>query len=221
MTKPEILQRIVDLGIVAIIRADSSDQLEHAAEALLAGGVTTMEVTMTTPNALDVVARVVGRFGSEILMGVGSVLDADTAGEAIAAGAEFLVTPVTKPEVIRVCHRYEKPIASGALTPTEALLAHESGADFVKIFPAELGGPGYIRSLLAPLPMLRVIPTGGVTPETAGDFLRAGCLALGAGSALVSKDVLQTEDWPKLTKRAVQFVRAVQQARNGLPPFHR
>lgn len=212
-TKPEIFQRIIDHGIVAIIRADSSAQLEQAAEALLAGGVTTMEVTMTTPNALDVVARVVARFGSEILMGVGSVLDADMAGEAIAAGAEFIVMPVLKPEVIGVCHRYDKPIAAGAFTPTEALLAHESGADLVKIFPAELGGAAYIRSLLAPLPMLRIMPTGSVTPETAGDFLRAGCVALGAGSALVSRDVLASEDWPKLTKRAIQFVRAVQQAR--------
>ncbi len=217
MTKPDILQRIVGLGIVAIVRADSSDQLVHAAEALLAGGVTTMEVTMTTPNALDVVARVVARFGDEILMGVGSVLDADTAGEAIAAGAEFVVTPVTKPEIIRVCHRHDKPVASGAFTPTEALLGHESGADFIKIFPADVGGPAYIRGLLAPLPMLRIIPTGGVTPETAGEFIRAGCVALGAGSALVSKDILASADWPKLTKRAVQFVRAVQNAREGRP----
>ncbi len=209
MTKPEIVQRIVDLGIVAIIRADSSDQLVHAAEALLAGGVTMMEVTMTTPNALDVVAQVVARFGDDILMGVGSVLDPDTAGAAIAAGAEFVVTPVTKPEVIRLCNRLGKPIASGAFTPTEALLGHESGADFIKIFPAEIGGAAYIRSLLAPLPMLRIIPTGGVTPETVGDFFRAGCVALGAGSSLVSKEILASADWSKLTKRAVQFVRAV------------
>jgi 2-dehydro-3-deoxyphosphogluconate aldolase/(4S)-4-hydroxy-2-oxoglutarate aldolase len=215
MTKPDILQRIIDLGIVAIIRADSSGQLVEAAEALLAGGVTTMEVTMTTPNALDVIAQVVARFGDEILMGVGSVVDPETAGEAIAAGAEFVVTPVTKPEVIHLCNRHGKPVASGAFTPTEALLGHESGADFIKIFPAELGGPGYIRTLLAPLPMLRIIPTGGVTPETAGDFIRAGCVALGAGSALVSKEILASGDWAKLTKRAVQFVRAVEHAREG------
>jgi 2-dehydro-3-deoxyphosphogluconate aldolase/(4S)-4-hydroxy-2-oxoglutarate aldolase len=215
MSKAEIYQRIVDHGIVAIIRAESSAQLVRAAEALLAGGVTTMEVTMTTPNALEVVAQVVARFGDEILMGVGSVLDADTAGEAIAAGAEFIVMPVTKPGVIQVCHRYDKPIAAGALTPTEALSAHEYGADFIKIFPADAGGPAYIRNLLAPLPMLRILPTGGVTPETAGEFLRAGCVALGAGSALVSEDILASADWPKLTKRAIQFVRAVQQARSG------
>src|SRR5882724_7917158 len=126
MTKSEIVQRLLDPGIIAIIRADSSADLVSAAEALLAGGVTAMEVTMTTPNALHVIAEVTERFGEQILMGVGSVLDAETARVAILAGAEFVVTPVTKPGIIRVCNRYGKPIASGALTPTECLLAHES-----------------------------------------------------------------------------------------------
>ena len=213
MTKPEILQRIVEPGIVAIIRADSSDQLGQAAEALLAGGVTAMEVTMTTPNALAVIAEVVARFGRKVLMGVGSVLDTETARAAILAGAEFVVTPVTKPEVVRLCNRYGKPIAAGAFTPTEALLAHESGADFVKIFPADQVGPTFIRNLLAPLPMLHIIPTGGVTPETAGEFIRAGSVALGAGSALVSKEILKSGDWKKLTERAALFVAAVRAAR--------
>ena len=213
MTKPEIIQRLLDPGIVAIIRADSSDQLMHVAQALFDGGVTAMEVTMTTPNALDVIGNVTAHFGGKVLMGVGSVLDPETARAAILAGAEFVVTPVTKPEVIRICNRYGKPIASGAFTPTEALLAHESGADFIKLFPADQVGPGYIRNLLAPLPMLQIIPTGGVTPETAGDFLKAGCVALGAGSALVSKDILQTHDWKQLRERAEAFVRAVRKAR--------
>ncbi len=213
MTKPEILQRLLNPGIVAIIRADCSDQLMGAAEALLKGGVTAMEVTMTTPNALEVIAAVTRRFGSEVLMGVGSVLDCETARAAILAGAEFVVTPVTKPEVIRLCNRYGKPIASGAFTPTEALLAHESGADFVKLFPADQVGPNYIKNILAPMPMLQIIPTGGVTPETAGAFLKAGCVALGAGSSLVSKEILQQADWPALTAAARRFVEAVRLAR--------
>jgi len=213
MTKPEILQHLLTPGIIAIIRADSSDQLVSVAEALLAGGVTAMEVTMTTPNALKVIGEVTARFGDKILMGVGSVLDAETCRAAILAGAEFVVTPVTKPEVIRMSARYGKPIASGAFTPTECLLAHESGADFVKLFPAELGGPKYIRTLLAPLPMLQIIPTGGVTPETAGDFLDAGCAALGAGSTLVSKEILASKDWRRLAGRAEEFVKAVKKAR--------
>jgi 2-dehydro-3-deoxyphosphogluconate aldolase / (4S)-4-hydroxy-2-oxoglutarate aldolase len=213
MTKPEIISRLLDPGIVAIIRADSSDQLLAVAEALLAGGVTVMEVTMTTPNALQVIGEVAARFGEKVLIGVGSVLDPETCRAAILAGAEFVVTPVTKPEVIQMCNRYGKPIASGAFTPTECLLAHESGADFVKLFPADLHGPKYIRTLLAPLPMLQIIPTGGVTPETAADFLAAGCVALGAGTSLVSKEILASHDWRRLATRAEEFVRAVKNAR--------
>ncbi len=213
MTKPEIISRLLDPGIVAIIRADSSEQLLDAAAALLAGGVTAMEVTMTTPNALAVVGEVTAKFGDRILMGVGSVLDPETARVAILAGAEFVVTPVTKPEVIRICNRYGKPIASGAFTPTECLLAYESGADFVKLFPADQVGPTYIKNILAPLPMLQLIPTGGVTPETAAAFLKAGSVALGAGSALISKEILAARDWKKLTQRAEEFVKAVKTAR--------
>jgi 2-dehydro-3-deoxyphosphogluconate aldolase / (4S)-4-hydroxy-2-oxoglutarate aldolase len=212
MTKPEIIQRLLNPGIIAIIRADSSAQLLDAAGALLAGGVTAMEVTMTTPNALQVIGDVTAKLGDQVIMGVGSVLDPETARVAILAGAEFVVTPVTKPEVIRMCNRYGKPIASGAFTPTECLLAYESGADFVKLFPADQAGPTYIKNILAPLPMLQIIPTGGVTPETAGAFLQAGSVALGAGSALVSKDILQKRDWSALTARAADFVRAVREA---------
>jgi 2-dehydro-3-deoxyphosphogluconate aldolase/(4S)-4-hydroxy-2-oxoglutarate aldolase len=213
MGKPEILQRLTQPGVIAIIRADSSEQLTAAAEALYEGGITAMEVTMTTPNALQVISDVSGRMGDKVLMGVGSVLDPETARAAILAGAEFVVTPVTRPDVIRLCNRYGKPVASGAFTPTEALLGHESGADFIKLFPAYLGGPNYIKNLLAPLPMLQIIPTGGVTPENAEAFLRAGSVALGAGSTLVSREILQSRDWRELSARAATFVAAVKGAR--------
>ena len=216
MTKLEIIQRLLDPGIIAIIRADSSESLLRAAEALLAGGVTAMEITMTTPNALQVIGDVTAKFGDRVVMGVGSVLDAETARAALLAGAEFVVTPVTKVEVIRLCNRYGKPIASGAFTPTECLLAYESGADFVKLFPADQAGPGYIKNILAPLPMLQIIPTGGVTPETAGAFLQAGSVALGAGSALVSREILAQRDWKKLTALAGEFVRAVRAVKKHL-----
>ena len=214
MLKPAIIHRLLDPGIIAIIRADSSDQLTEAAGALLAGGVTAMEVTMTTPKALQVIAAVKARFGDEVLIGVGTVLDVETCRAAVDAGAEFVVTPVTKPEVIRAANQLGKPIASGAFTPTECLLAHESGADFIKLFPADHAGPGYIRNILAPLPMLQIIPTGGITPETAGGFLRAGCVALGAGSALVSADILKKRDWAALAGRAAQFVKAVRETQH-------
>jgi len=213
MTKSEIVQRLLDPGIIAIIRADSSEQLVEASEALLAGGVSVMEVTMTTPNALEVITAVTRKFGDAVLMGVGSVIDPQTVYSAVAAGAEFIVTPVTKPQVIAAANRLDKPIASGAFTPTECLLAHESGADFVKLFPADVGGPAYIKSILAPLPMLRIVPTGGVTTETCAAFLKAGCPALGVGSSLVSKEILQMKDWAELKKRAAAFVEAVRAAR--------
>ena len=213
MSKSDIIHRILNPGIVAIIRADSSEQLLGAAEALYEGGVTGMEVTMTTPNALQVINDVSKRFGKKVLIGVGSVLDTETCRAAILAGSEFVVTPVTKPDVITMCNRYGKPIASGAYTPTEALLAHESGADFVKIFPADGLGPQYIKNILAPMPMLQIIPTGGVTVQTAENFIKAGCVALAAGSSLVSKDVLKNQDWKKLTETAAAFVEAVKKAR--------
>jgi 2-dehydro-3-deoxyphosphogluconate aldolase/(4S)-4-hydroxy-2-oxoglutarate aldolase len=213
MTKVEILQRLLDPGILAIIRADSSEGLVEAAGALLAGGVTAMEVTMTTPKALAVITEVTQRFGDQILMGVGSVIDPPTVPDAVAAGAEFIVTPVTKPEVIAAANQLGKPIASGAFTPTECLLAHESGADFVKLFPAEFHGPAYVKALRAPLPQLRIIPTGGVTTENVGAFLAAGSAALGVGSALVSKEILQNRDWAQLTARAAAFLQAVRAAK--------
>jgi 2-dehydro-3-deoxyphosphogluconate aldolase / (4S)-4-hydroxy-2-oxoglutarate aldolase len=213
MTKPEIIQRLLAPGIIAIIRADSSSQLLPAAEALLAGGVSAVEITMTTPDAIETIGDIAAKLGEQILMGVGSIIDPETARIAILAGAEFVITPVTRPEVIRMCNRYGKPIASGAFTPTECLLAHESGADFVKLFPADQVGPTYIRNLLAPLPMLQIIPTGGVTASTAAAFLQAGSVALGVGTALVSRDILAERAWKKLTQRAVELVQAVRAAR--------
>ena len=213
MNKPEILDRIVHPGIVAIIRADSSEQLLAAAEALCDGGVTTMEVSLTTPNALQVIHDVAQRFGERILIGVGTVLDPATCRAALVAGAQFVVTPVTRPEVIQMCNRHGIPIASGAYTPTEALAAHEAGADFVKIFPADQLGPLYMKNLLAPLPQLRLMPTGGVSVANIDAYTKAGCVAFGVGSSLVNQEILKTRDWKKLAETAAGFVAAVQKAR--------
>ena len=213
MSKTKILDRMVNPGVVAVIRADSSSQLLDAARALALGGVTAMEVTMTTPNALATITAVKNEMGDAILMGVGTVLDTETCRMALLAGAQFVVTPVMKPEVIALCNRYSVPIVSGAYTPTEALTAHEAGADFIKIFPADGLGPNYIKALKAPLPQLQIIPTGGVDVTTAGDFIRAGCAAVAAGSSLVSKDILQSGDWAKLSDMARAFVDAVAEAR--------
>ena len=216
MTKSDVTQRLLEPGIIAIIRADSSDQLLEAAQALVDGGVTAVEVTMTTPNALEVIRDACATFGDRILMGVGTVTSEDMCVSAILAGAQFVVTPVTKLEIIHASHRYGRPVISGAYTPTECFAAHEAGADFVKLFPAEGLGAAYIKSLRAPLPMLRIIPTGGVTPETAFSFIEAGCVALGAGTSLVSKEILEKRDWPALRARAEKFVSAVREARKTI-----
>jgi 2-dehydro-3-deoxyphosphogluconate aldolase/(4S)-4-hydroxy-2-oxoglutarate aldolase len=216
MTQQDIIQRLLDPGVIAIMRAESSAQLVDAARAMADGGITAMEVTMTTPGALDVIREVVATLGGGVVMGAGSVLDDVTARLAILAGAHFIVTPVLRPDVIAACRRYGKPVIAGAYTPTEALAAQEAGAEFVKLFPAELLGLKYIKALLAPLPQLRVIPTGGVDQDNCGDFLRAGCAAVAAGSSLAGREVLQRRDWPGLTHASRRFVEAARAGRAAM-----
>lgn len=215
MSKDKIIERLLKNGVVAIIRADNSEQLIDATQALIEGGVDCIEVTMTTPNALKVIGDATKKFGDKLLMGVGSVTDAETVRLAVDAGAEYVVTPVTKIEVIQACGKLGKPIASGAYTPTEAQTAYEAGADFIKIFPADGLGPNYIKAILAPLPHLKIIPTGGVDARTCGDFIKAGCVAVAAGSSLVSKDILKNRDWKKLSEAAAAMVAAVKAARGN------
>lgn len=216
MTKQESIHRLLNPGVVAVIRADSSAQLLNICTALADGGLTGMEITMTTPNALEAIKEVTTKLGDRIYMGVGSVIDATTARLAILAGAEFVVTPVTKEEIIRCCNRYSKPIVCGAYTPTEALNAYELGADFIKIFPADGLGPNYIKALKAPMPQLQIIPTGGVDVNTCADFIKAGCAAVAAGSSLLKKDLVEKQDWKGLSALAAQFVENVAKARASL-----
>ncbi len=213
MTKTEIIPRLLSPGVIAILRVKTSENLVSVASALAEGGITAIEVTMTTPDALRVITDVSAKLGGQVLMGVGTVLDPETCRAAILAGAEFVVTPVTKSEVIRLANRYGKPIISGAFTPTEALHGYELGADFIKLFPSNLVGPDYIKAMLAPLPMLQIIPTGGVTPENAAEFIHAGCVAIGAGSTLVDPAAIDRRDYAAITARARQFVAAMASAR--------
>lgn len=207
MSKVEILNRLKAVKVIALIRADSSESLVECARALAAGGLNAIELTMTTPGAIEMCAKV-SREMPDILLGLGTVLDAATAKAGIAAGAKFIVTPAVRPEVIAACREAGVPILSGALTPTEAITAWDLGADIIKIFPAEFFGPAYIKSLKAPFPHVNFLPTGGVTPETVGEFLRAGAFATAAGSALVAASALKSRDWPAITKRAKEFVAA-------------
>ncbi|HKZ54460.1 MAG TPA: bifunctional 4-hydroxy-2-oxoglutarate aldolase/2-dehydro-3-deoxy-phosphogluconate aldolase [Anaerolineales bacterium] len=202
-------------GVIAIMRAKSPDQLLAAAEAILAGGVDAIEVTMTTPGALEVVRQATSRYGDEVMLGVGSVLDAETARAALLAGAMFVVSPTLSAKVIELCKRYSVPVIPGAYTPTEILTAWESGADFVKVFPAEVGGPGYIKAVKAPLPQVRLIPVGGVDLETTAEFIRAGADAVGVGSALISQKLLDQGDFAEITRRARRFREEVAQGRSS------
>ena len=213
MNKSEKLNLIRATGVIAIMRAQSSDQLIAAADAIKTGGVRVIEVTMTTPGALDVIAEATRRYGEDVLFGAGSVLDAETARAAILAGAGFVVAPTLNLAVIALCNRYSIPVMPGCFTPTEMLTAWEAGADMVKLFPAEIGGPALIKAIRAPLPQLEIVPVGGVTLDTAVDFIRNGAAALGVGSSLVNQKLLDTGDMAELTWRAARFIEEVKKGR--------
>ncbi len=207
-TKSEIISLLTNPGIIAIVRAQKSVPIVPLFEALLAGGLKAMEVTMTTPGALDALRQAREKLADRAVIGVGTVVDANTCRAALDAGAEFIVTPICRTDLVAIAHAADRPIMLGAYTPTEAQTAHEAGADFIKIFPADTLGPGYIKALRAPLPHLRIVPTGGVDVHNVADFLKAGCTALGVGSALVSTRILQEANWAELTRRTTDFVAA-------------
>ena len=189
------IQRIVDGGVVAIMRAKSSDQLLEAAEAVREGGVTAIEVTMTTPGALGVIEQAVARYGEHVLFGAGTVLDPESARAAILSGAQFVVAPTLNLDTIEICRRYSIPVMPGAYTPTEILTAWQAGADFIKVFPASVGGPPFIKAIKAPLPQVMLVPVGGVDQTTTADFIRAGAALVGVGSELVSQKLLDERDF--------------------------
>lgn len=213
MGKEKHILEIEQGGVIAIVRFDRSEDLVQVARAVRAGGVRVIEFTMTTPNALEIIGKSVREFGEDVLLGAGTVLDAETARAAILAGAEFIVAPTLSPSVIEVCRRYSKVVIPGAFTPTEILTAWEYGADFVKVFPAEFGGPGYFKAVLAPLPQVKLIPVGGVSLETTGDFIRAGASAVAVGSNLVKKSAIAAGRFDELTELARGFTTEVARAR--------
>ena len=210
-----LFERVTDCGVIAVLRAKSSAELIDVSNALYAGGVTAIEVTMTTPGALDVIKGVSAELGDKVVVGVGSVLDPETARAAILAGANYVVAPTLNEEVVRLTKRYGKVCIPGAFTPTEVLRAWDSGADAVKVFPTSSVGPQYIKDLKGPLPQIPLVPTGGVSVETCGDFIRAGAIAVGAGSALVSSQAVAADNWPAITDTAKRMVDEVWKARAG------
>ncbi len=213
MNKSDRLDLIRETGVIAIMRAQSPAQLIAAADAIKAGGVCVIEVTMTTPGALEVIAEATRRYGDTVLFGAGSVLDAETARAAILAGAGFIVAPTLNRDVIALGNRYSIPVMPGCFTPTEMLTAWEAGADMVKLFPAEIGGPALVRAIRAPLPQLEIVPVGGVDLTTAADFIRSGAAALGVGSSLVNQKLLDAGAMAELTRRAAAFIEEVKKGR--------
>lgn len=209
------VQRILSTGIVAILRADDGERLVEVAETLHEAGIDVIEVTFTVPGVLQIIADVRKRLGDRVLLGAGTVLDTESARAAFLAGAEFLVSPTVNTDVIRLARRYDKVVMPGAFTPTEVLTAWEAGADFVKVFPANIGGPGYLKALKGPLPQVRLLPTGGVNLETITPFLKAGASAVGLGSALVESAAVRDGDMDRIRQLAEQYVAAVRAFRSS------
>jgi 2-dehydro-3-deoxyphosphogluconate aldolase/(4S)-4-hydroxy-2-oxoglutarate aldolase len=211
MNKADVLARIRQEKVIALIRADGPGSLIDCARALAAGGLSVIELTMTTPGAISVLAQAAKEL-PHVTFGMGTVLEPATVAEAQAAGAKFIVTPAVRPAVIAASKERGLAILGGALTPTEAYATFELGADVIKVFPAEFFGPAYIKSLKAPFPQINLMPTGGVTPETVGEFLKAGAFATAAGSALVLPAAFKARDWPAITNRAREFAAAANKA---------
>ncbi len=213
MAHQDDLQRVLDGGIVAIIRAPSGERLAKVARALYEGGIDVIEVTFTVPDVLQILSDVRKDLGDKILLGAGTVLDSESARAALLAGAEFIVSPNVNLDVIQLCKRYGKVVMPGALTPTEVVTAWQAGADIVKIFPADVGGPSYLKALHGPLPQIRLLPTGGVDLETLPSFVKAGACAVGLGTALVEKQAVQDGDFDRIRSLAQQFVERMKSAR--------
>ena len=214
MTKAEVIQQIRDTGVIPVVRATSADEAMRAIDAIREGGISILEITMTVPGAIGLIEEVSVRYGKDVLVGAGTVLDDKTATACISAGARFVVSPALNIDTIACCRRHEVAVMPGALTPTEVVQAWNAGADFVKVFPAgAVGGPSYLKALKAPLPQIELVPTGGVSLKTAADFIKAGAAALGVGADLVDIKAIREGQASLITERAKQFVEIVREAR--------
>src|SRR5215468_8141825 len=216
MDKKEIVNQIESLGLVPVVRASSSDEAIQVIEAIMAGGVNVLEITMTVPGAVRVIEKVADKYGSDVLVGAGTVLDPETARACLLAGAQFVVSPALNLGTIELCHRYSAPVMPGVLTPTEVVTAWSAGADIVKVFPCgSVGGASYIKNLKGPLPQIKMVPTGGVSLKTAADFITAGSSALGVGTDLVDVKAIRAGEAHVVSERARQFVEIIKEARSA------
>ena len=214
MEKRDILNRMTAEGLIPVIRVSSAREAMEVADAIKAGGVSFIEITMSVPGAIDVIKELSQKYKDDIILGAGTILDTETGRAALLAGAQFIVTPTLNLDLIQLAHRYSVPIVPGAMTPTEILTAWNAGADMVKVFPAaQLGGPEYIKALRGPLPHILYVPTGGVNLQNAGAFIKAGATALGAGGELVDKKAVAEKKFNVITENARAFLKAIKEAR--------
>lgn len=217
MEKVWVLKRIEEIGVIPVVRAASAEEAIAVAEVIGEGGIPILEITLTVPGAVAVIAKLSKRYGDAVLVGAGTVLDADAARDCIAAGAQFIVSPSLNIATIDLCKRQRIAVFPGALTPTEVVSAWQAGADAVKVFPCSaLGGPKYLRALKAPLPQMNLIPTGGVSLATAKDFITAGAWALGVGADLVNTKAINSGERESVVAAARGYVTAVREARRSL-----
>jgi 2-dehydro-3-deoxyphosphogluconate aldolase/(4S)-4-hydroxy-2-oxoglutarate aldolase len=213
-TKEKSLKLIKDVGLIPIVRTRSADDALRAAEAIISSGIGIAEITMTVPNALSVLEQVAKRFGDRVLLGAGTILDVENCESAIAAGADFIVTPSLDLSVIETAQKHSKPCLPGALTPTEILAAWRGGADLVKVFPCgPVGGPKYIKALKSPFPQIEMVPTGGVSLENTAEFIRVGAAAVAVGGELVDLKALRAGNFETITSMAKKFLEAVRAGR--------
>lgn len=216
MGKTEVFQKIRDIGVIPVVRASSAEEAIQVVEAIKAGGLPILEITMTIPGAVQVIEQLTKRFGAEAIVGAGTVLDASVARACISVGAQFIVSPALNVETIACCREQEITVMPGALTPTEIVTAWNAGADFVKVFPAgAMGGASYIKSIKAPLPQIELVPTGGVTLATAASFIEAGAAAIGVGADLVDIKAIRAGHPEKVTEAARAYIEAVRMARGA------
>lgn len=214
MEKRDIFNRMIDEGVVPVVRVTSAQEAIDVSEAIKEGGISLIEITMSVQGAIDVIKELTKKYKDEIIMGAGTILDPETARAALLAGAQFIVTPTLNLEVIQMAHRYSAVVVPGAMTPTEILTAWNAGADMVKVFPAaQLGGPEYLKALKGPLPQILLVPTGGVNLQNAGAFIKAGASAIGVGGELVDKKAVKEKKFNIVTENARAFLKAVREAR--------
>lgn len=216
MEKREMLNRMISEGLIPVVRVSSAQEAVDVANALKEGGLSFIEITMSVRGAIDAIKELTKKYGDEIIMGAGTVLDPETGRAALLAGAQFIISPTLNLDLIQLAHRYSAVVIPGTATPTEILTAWNAGADMVKVFPAvQLGGPEYIKAIRAPLPQILLVPTGGVTLQNAGAFIKAGATALGVGGELVDKKAVKEKKFNIITENARAFLKAIKEARQG------